>query len=596
MLKLFHNFKKTDAMLVAIAVLFIIGQVWLDLRLPDYMADITSLLTTGTDNMKDVWIAGGKMLLCAFGSMAGSVVVAICASRISSNFGANLRERLYLRVQSFSMEEINRFSTSSLITRSTNDITQIQLVIVMGLQVIVKAPITAVWAIAKIFDKGLEWTVATFITVLLLLVGVFIVLKLARPKFKMMQKLTDNINRVTRENLSGLSVVRAYNAEAYQEAKFEEANDELTSTALFTSRVMASMMPYIGLLLNGLSIAIYAIGAALIHNVAFNADMSNMMEVLTERGELFANMVIFMNYAMQVVMSFMMLVVIFILMPRASVAAERINEVLNTRPTITDGDKEDGIAGHEGEIEFRDVSFRYPDAASNMLEHISFTAKKGQTVAIIGSTGCGKSTVVNLIPRFYDATEGAVLVDGRNVREFTQNALHNRIGYVSQKAFLFKGTIASNIAFGDNGKGPVNEDQIQNAIEISSSAHFVGKKENGIESEVVQGGNNYSGGQKQRLSIARAVARNAEILIFDDSFSALDYKTDRAVRHMLQERCADATKIIVAQRIGTIRNADKILVMEDGQIVGQGTHQELMQNCEVYQQIALSQLTEEELA
>lgn len=596
MLKLLKKMKAADVWVALIAVVFIVFQVWLDLKLPDYMADITTLINTGVEDMKDVWIAGGKMLLCAFGSMAGALVVAICASRISSNFGASLRERLYLKVQSFSMEEMNRFSTASLITRSTNDITQIQLVIVMGLQVIVKAPITAVWAISKIYNKGIEWTIATFITVVILLLGVAIVLILARPKFRKMQKLTDNINRVTRENLSGLSVVRAYNAEHYQEDKFEQANDELTRTSLFTSRTMSTMMPFISLLMNGLSISIYAIGAALINGVTINADMSNMAEAMTERMELFSNMVVFTSYALQVVMAFMMLVVIFILMPRASVAAERINEVLETKPNIKDGTRTEGENQMVGEIEFRDVSFRYPDAGGNMLEHISFKAHRGDTVAIIGATGCGKTTAINLIPRFYDATEGAVLVDGVDVRDYTQAALHNKIGYVSQKAFLFKGTIESNIAFGDNGKEPVTEEKVLDAIDISCSAHFVGKKEDGIHSEVVQGGNNFSGGQKQRLSIARAVARGAEILIFDDSFSALDYKTDRTVRHLLEERCKDVTKIIVAQRIGTIRNADTIIVMEDGKIAGMGTHKQLMESCEVYQQIALSQLTEEELA
>ncbi len=605
MLKLFwQNLRAPEWLCIVIGVIFIVAQVWLDLRLPDFMSDITKQIAMPDGSMKEIWAAGGRMLLCAGGSMLASVAVAISASRMSSNFGANLREKLYLRVQSFSMEEINRFSTASLITRSTNDITQIQMFIVMGLQVIVKAPITAVWAISKIWNKGVEWTTATAITVVLLLLAVILLLKLVRPKFKIMQKLTDNLNRVTRENLNGLSVVRAYNAEGFQEEKFEEANDDLTRTSLFTIRAMSCMMPFIGVLLNALSVAIYAIGAVMINNIKVNipTDFTDMVAVMgavesvKERAVVFSDMVVFTSYAMQVVMAFMMLVMIFILMPRASVAAERIGEVLDTKPTISDGDQVEGIAGKEGEIEFRDVSFRYPDAAEDMLEHLSFTAKKGETVAIIGSTGCGKTSAINLIPRFYDATQGEVLVAGRNVKEYTQKALHNKIGYVSQKAFMFKGTIASNLKFGDNGKGEITDEQIENALDTACATSFVGKKEDGINSEVTQGGNNFSGGQKQRLSIARAIARDAEILIFDDSFSALDYKTDRAVRNLLAERCKDTTKIIVAQRIGTILNADKILVMDEGKIVGQGTHKQLMESCEVYQQIALSQLTEEELA
>jgi ATP-binding cassette subfamily B protein len=550
------------------------------------MREITSLITTQDSAMHDILIAGGKMLLCAFGSLLVTVLVAVCASRIASNFSAIVRGKLFDKVQSFSMEEIGRFSTASLITRSTNDVTQVQMLIVMGLSIMLRAPIMAVMAILKIVDKSWQWTLSTGVAVVVLLVVVIICVSLCMPKFKRLQSLTDDINQVTRENLTGLNVVRAYNAEAYQEEKFEKVNKDLTDTHWFTSKTMAFMMPTIMMIMNGLSLAIYWIGAVLIN------DAQDMQGKFT----LFSDMVVFSSYAMQVVMSFMMLVMIFIMLPRASVAAKRILEVLDTEPSIEDGTRDTFPVMKDGEVEFKDVSFKYPDAEEYVLEHISFSAKKGETIAFIGATGCGKSTAINLIPRFYDATEGEVFVDGVNVKEYTQEALHNKIGYVSQKAILFSGTIADNVAYGENGKAPATQDDIAMAVKVAQASEFVEKKDQGYDGYVAQGGSNFSGGQKQRLSIARAIARQPEILIFDDSFSALDYKTDRILREALRKECKDATKIIVAQRIGTIRDADKIIVLDDGQIAGMGTHDELMKNCEVYQEIAYSQLSKEELA
>ena len=586
MLRIFKNFRKQEVVLALFSVVFVVAQVWLELKLPDYMREITSLITTQDSAMHDILIAGGKMLLCAFGSLLVTVLVAVCASRIASNFSAIVREKLFDKVQSFSMEEIGRFSTASLITRSTNDVTQVQMLIVMGLSIMLRAPIMAVMAILKIVDKSWQWTLSTGVAVVVLLIVVIICVSLCMPKFKRLQSLTDDINQVTRENLTGLNVVRAYNAEAYQEEKFEKVNKDLTDTHWFTSKTMAFMMPTIMMIMNGLSLAIYWIGAVLIN------DAQDMQEKFT----LFSDMVVFSSYAMQVVMSFMMLVMIFIMLPRASVAAKRILEVLDTEPSIEDGTRDTFPVMKDGEVEFKDVSFKYPDAEEYVLEHISFSAKKGETIAFIGATGCGKSTAINLIPRFYDATEGEVFVDGVNVKEYTQEALHNKIGYVSQKAILFSGTIADNVAYGENGKAPATQDDIAMAVKVAQASEFVEKKDQGYDGYVAQGGSNFSGGQKQRLSIARAIARQPEILIFDDSFSALDYKTDRILREALRKECKDATKIIVAQRIGTIRDADKIIVLDDGQIAGMGTHDELMKNCEVYQEIAYSQLSKEELA
>lgn len=585
MLKVLKHLKKKDWSLVIFSIAFICAQVWLDLKLPDYMSEITMLVQTEGSEMNDVLSAGGKMLLCALGSLVSAVVVAVMASKIAMNFGANLRGKLFAKVQSFSMQEIGNFSTASLITRSTNDVTQVQMFIVMGLQMLIKAPITAVWAIIKISDKSCQWTSSTAAAVVILLVIVGTCVALALPKFKIMQTLTDNLNKVTRENLTGLRVVRVYNGEEYQETKFEKANKDLTDTMLFTGKTMSTMMPGIQLVMNGLSLAIYWIGAYLIENAA-----------MMDKINYFSDMVVFAQYAMQVVMSFMMLVVIFVMLPRASVAASRINEVLDTKPTIKDGEGATPDKDSKGEVEFRNVSFRYPDADEYVLKDITFSAKKGETVAFIGATGCGKSTVINLVPRFYDVTEGEVLVDGVDVRKYTQSELRNRIGYVSQKATLFTGSIKSNVAYGDNGKQGLLEQDVVDSVYTAQAAEFVEKMPEGYNGYVSQGGSNLSGGQKQRISIARAICRKPEILIFDDSFSALDYRTDKALRSALDKDCKDATKLIVAQRIGTIRDADRIVVLDEGKIAGIGTHDELMESCEVYKQIAYSQLSKEELA
>lgn len=584
MLKVLKNLTKTEWSYALLAMVFIVAQVWLELTMPDYMSQITMLVQTPGSAMADILYNGGMMLLCALGSLVAAMLTAVCSAKIGSNCAAILRSKLFNKVQSFSSEEIGRFSTASLITRSTNDITQVLMLIVMGLQMLIKAPLTAAWAIYKIAGKSSEWTMTTAAAVVILLAIVGFTICLTLPKFKKMQVLTDNLNRVTRENLNGLRVVRAYNAESYQEKKFDVANSELTSTQLYTQHTMAFMMPSIQLVMSGLSLAIYWIGAVLINS-------AGMMDKLT----LFSEMIVFSQYAIQVVMSFMMLVMIFMILPRASVAAGRINEVLDTKPTILDGKGSLGKKELAGQVEFRNVTFRYPDAEEAVLHNISFTARPGETVAFIGTTGCGKSTVINMVPRFYDATEGEVLVDGVNVKEYTQKQLRNKIGYVSQKAILFNGSVRSNIAFGDNGKDNL-EDNLVSAIDTAQAAEFVQKLDGTYDGYIAPGGTNLSGGQRQRLSIARAICRDPEILIFDDSFSALDYKTDKVLRKALDEKCGKATRLIVAQRIGTIRDADRIIVLEDGNIAGQGTHDELMKNCEVYRQIAYSQLSEEELA
>lgn len=585
MLKLLKLLKKKQWALAAVSVFFVVTQVWLELTMPDYMADITRLVQTDGSTMQEILTAGGKMLACALGSLIASILTAICATRIAATFSAALREKLFRKVMSFSMEEIGHFSTASLITRSTNDVTQIQMLIAIGLQLLVKAPIMAVWAICKIANKQWEWTFSTGVAVIVLLAVVGLCLLLVTPKFKKIQTLTDDLNRVTRENLTGLRVVRAYNAECYQETKFEHANQALTSTNLFAQRTLSFMMPSIQLVMSGLSLAIYWIGAVLINNARIAGKLN-----------LFTDMMVFSQYAIQVVMSFMMLVMIFMLLPRASVSAKRIQAVLDTDPSIIDGTETDSNCNASGTIEFKNVSFHYPDEEECVLKNITFTAKKGETVALIGSTGCGKSTVINLIPRFYDASEGQVLVDGIDVRKYPQKELRNKIGYVSQKATLFTGTIRSNVAYGDNGQPSASQEDVKNAIATAQATNFVENLGDQYDAYVAQGGSNFSGGQKQRISIARAIARHPEILIFDDSFSALDYKTDRILRKTLEETCKDTTRIIVAQRIGTIRDADQIIVLDEGKIAGIGRHEELMQTCDVYQQIALSQLSKEELA
>lgn len=585
MLKLLKLLKKKQWALAAVSVFFVVTQVWLELTMPDYMADITRLVQTDGSTMQEILTAGGKMLACALGSLIASILTAICATRIAATFSAALREKLFRKVMSFSMEEIGHFSTASLITRSTNDVTQIQMLIAIGLQLLVKAPIMAVWAICKIANKQWEWTFSTGVAVIVLLAVVGLCLLLVTPKFKKIQTLTDDLNRVTRENLTGLRVVRAYNAECYQETKFEHANQALTSTNLFAQRTLSFMMPSIQLVMSGLSLAIYWIGAVLINNARIGGKLN-----------LFTDMMVFSQYAIQVVMSFMMLVMIFMLLPRASVSAKRIQAVLDTDPSIIDGTETDSNCNASGTIEFKNVSFHYPDEEECVLKNITFMAKKGETVALIGSTGCGKSTVINLIPRFYDASEGQVLVDGIDVRKYPQKELRNKIGYVSQKATLFTGTIRSNVAYGDNGQPSASQEDVKNAIATAQATDFVENLGDQYDAYVAQGGSNFSGGQKQRISIARAIARHPEILIFDDSFSALDYKTDRILRKTLEETCKNTTRIIVAQRIGTIRDADQIIVLDEGKIAGIGRHEELMQTCDVYQQIALSQLSKEELA
>ncbi len=588
MLRILKHLRWKEWLLVAACVVLIVGQVQLDLALPDYMSEITRLVQTEGSQMSDILFAGGKMLLCALGSMLLTVCTTFFTAQIASRFSARLRGEMYRKVVGFSNEEINRFSTASLITRTTNDISQLQMFFSFGMQSLIKAPIMAFIAVGKISTKSWEWSLLTggviaFVCVLLVFIMLYAV-----PRMKKMQALTDNLNRITRENLTGLQVVRAYNAESYQEGKFAKANEEMTRNSQQANIAMSVMNPGMNLAMNGLTLGIYWIGAALISAIAVTSPAAMM-----ERIGLFSDMVVFMQYAMQVIMAFLMLVMIFVMLPRVTVSAGRVNEVLDTKARIVDGKETQGKPGMKGEIEFRDVSFRYPDADGDTIHHISFTAHHGQTVALIGATGCGKSSIINLIPRLYDATSGQVLVDGVDVRDYTQDALRSKIGFVPQKAFLFAGTVSSNVGYGeDNASGAA----IRKAVAIAQAAEFVESPEVGYSGTVAQGGSNFSGGQKQRLSIARAVARDPEILVFDDSFSALDYKTDRALRQALRQQTGGTTNIIVAQRIGTIRDADCILVIEDGAIVGKGTHRELMESCKVYQEIAYSQLSKEELA
>lgn len=588
MLRILKRLRWKEWLLVAACVVLIVGQVQLDLALPDYMSEITRLVQTEGSQMSNILLAGGKMLLCALGSMLLTVCTTFFTAQIASRFSARLRGEMYRKVVGFSNEEINRFSTASLITRTTNDISQLQMFFSFGMQSLIKAPIMAFIAVGKISTKSWEWSLLTggviaFVCVLLVFIMLYAV-----PRMKKMQALTDNLNRITRENLTGLQVVRAYNAENYQEGKFAKANEEMTRNSQQANIAMSVMNPGMNLAMNGLTLGIYWIGAALISAIAVTSPAAMM-----ERIGLFSDMVVFMQYAMQVIMAFLMLVMIFVMLPRVTVSAGRVNEVLDTKARIVDGKETQGKPGMKGEIEFRDVSFRYPDADGDTIHHISFTAHHGQTVALIGATGCGKSSIINLIPRLYDATSGQVLVDGVDVRDYTQDALRSKIGFVPQKAFLFAGTVSSNVGYGeDNASGAA----IRKAVSIAQAAEFVESPEVGYSGTVAQGGSNFSGGQKQRLSIARAVARDPEILVFDDSFSALDYKTDRTLRQALRQQTGGTTNIIVAQRIGTIRDADCILVIEDGAIVGKGTHRELMESCKVYQEIAYSQLSKEELA
>ncbi|MGO5288280.1 ABC transporter ATP-binding protein [Pseudoscardovia suis] len=630
MIRICKYLSKSEWFQLFLGLIFIVAGVYLQLKLPDYMADITRLVETPGSKMHDVWVAGGKMLGVAFAAMITTVAVGFITARVAASFTQRLRSLEFRRVESFGLEEIGKFSTASLITRSTNDVTQIQQFITMGLLMLVQSPIMAVWAIVKIAGKGVDWSIATAVSTVLVLGAVGIIMVKVMPKFRSMQTLTDNINRVARENLTGLRVVRAYNAENYQQKKFDKANDDLTNTQLYTNRAMSIMMPLMNTVMNGLTLAIYWIGAYLI-------DAAGLMDKLT----LFSNMVVFSSYAIQIIMSFLMMSMVFVLWPRADVSAKRILEVLDTTPRITDGARRDGVNDASGEpirgqVEFRDVSFAYPDSREPMLEHVSFTAQKGQTVAFIGSTGSGKTTLVNLVPRMYDVTDGAVLVDGVDVRDYDVQSLRDKIGYVPQQAVMFKGTVASNVAFGDrsqNGKTIAGErasdvklidtstaqglkevqkmrmsaasagaltdaqmDDVRQAVNVAQADDFVTRMDGAYDASIAQGGTNISGGQKQRLSIARAVWRHPEILVFDDSFSALDFQTDHDVRQALAKQAHDSTKLIVAQRIGTIMDADQIVVLDQGRVVGKGTHKELLKNCDVYRQIAESQLTEAELA
>ena len=620
MFRIMKYLSKAEIGQMLIALVSIVGQIWFDLELPDYMSDITTLVETPGSAMADIWVAGGKMLLVSLGSVACAIITGYIAARVASSFGQRLRSLEFRKVESFGPAEMSKFSTASLITRSTNDITQIQMFITMGLQLIVKSPIMAVWAVCKIAGEGFEWTVATAIAVVILLVAVVILMAMVMPKFKAMQALTDNINLVARENLTGLRVVRAYNAEDYQESKFTKANKDLTDTQLFTNRTMAIMMPLMNTVMNGLMLAVYWIGAYLIEAAE-----------LTDKLTVFSNMVVFSSYSVQVIMSFLLMSMVFVLWPRADVSAQRVMEVLNTEPIVKNGTKraaDIAKTGQTGTVEFRNVSFTYPDSREAMLQGINFKAEKGQTVAFIGSTGSGKSSLINLVPRFYDVSAGQVLVDGVDVRDYDMVALRDKIGYVPQRSVLFKGTVAGNISYGDKpgendaveladtstsagrkrealqlatdaaNDGKLTDEQmsrVKAAADVAQASEFVNRMDGGFDSPIAQGGSNVSGGQRQRLSIARAVYRHPEILIFDDSFSALDFKTDRAVRDALAKEAKDSTKLIVAQRIGTIMNADRIVVLDEGKVVGQGTHRELLENCEVYRQIAESQLSESEL-
>lgn len=582
MYKLLKKLRKKDLIAIIICIVFIVIQVWLDLKIPDYMAEITQLVETEGSKMQDILENGLFMLLCSLGSLLSAVVVGYIASLTAASFSKIIRKEIFEKVISFSTGEINKFKTSSLITRATNDVMHVQMLLAMGLQLIIKSPIMAVWAICKILNKGWQWSLLTAGAVILLLITICILMIIVIPRFKIVQKLIDNINEITRENLTGIRVVRAFNAEVYQENKFMEANNLLTNTQLFNQRAMATLSPVMNIVMYGLNLGIYFIGAYLLRDA-----------LMADKLMIFGNMVVFSSYAMQVVMSFVMLVMIFIMYPRAAVSAKRINEVLDEEITIQDGlvKVSDKL---EGTVEFKNVTFQYPDAESPMLENISFKVNKGETLAIIGSTGCGKTTLIQLIPRLFDVTKGEVLINGINVKDYELNYLHNLIGYIPQKAVMFNGSVNYNVGFGDS-KTEVNEEKIKEAIKIAQGKDFVEKMEDKYNSHIAQGGTNLSGGQKQRLAIARAIARDPEIYIFDDSFSALDYKTDAVLRKKLKKYTKDATNIIVAQRIGTIINADKIIVLDDGKCVGIGNHKELLANCKVYKEIALSQISKEEL-
>lgn len=584
MIKVFKQFNKKDWALVFVVAILIVFQVWLDLKLPDYMSEITRILQSEGYIIKDILVQGGYMLLCAFGSLGSAVIVGYITSFISADFSMNLRRRIFKKVEDFSMREIKKFETSSLITRTTNDVTQLEMLVAMGMQLIIKAPVMCIWAITKIINKNIEWSLLVLAGVAILLVTIGILLKIVYPRFEKVQKLIDGVNGVTRESVTGIRVVRAFNAEEYQENRFDKVNNDLTNMQLFNQKCFAILDPVMNIVMHFLTLGIYFIGAYLI-------DVAYMVDKIT----LFSNMVVFSSYGMQVIMSFLMLAMIFMILPRASVSAKRINEVLDEELSLKDGTLDGNEALEVGTVEFKNVSFKYPDASEYVLKDISFKVNKGETVAFIGSTGSGKSTLINLIPRFYDATEGEVLIDGINIRDYKLKELHNKIGYVPQKAVMFMGSVKSNVGYGSvNGTKPTLG-KIKEATDVAQASSFIKEMDGEYEAHIAQGGTNVSGGQKQRLSIARAIARDPEIYIFDDSFSALDFKTDATLRRALKEYTKDATSIIVAQRIGTIINADKIVVLNEGECVGIGTHKELLKSCKVYQEIALSQLSKEEL-
>ena len=583
MRKLIKNFTKKEFGVMLIVLLLVIAQVFLELKMPDYMSEVTKLVQTEDSKMHDIIINGCYMLACAFGSLVSAVIVGYLVANLSSTFSMKIREQIFKKVESFSTNEIKMFQVNSLITRTTNDVTQIEMLIGMGLQLILKAPITAIWAITKILNKSWQWSALTAVAVVILMSVIATLMMIVVPKFKIVQKLIDKVNGVTRENLTGIRVVRAFNAEKYQEDKFEKVNDKLTNQQLFNQKAFSVMSPIMYMVMNGLALGIYFIGAYLIKN-----------SLMADKISLFGDMIVFSSYSMQVIMAFLMLAMIFMMLPRTEVSAACINEVLDTVLTIKDGELDSDKTKEVGTVEFRNVSFKYPDAEEYLLENISFKAEKGETVAFIGSTGSGKSTLINLVPRLYDVTDGEILIDGVNVKEYKQEFLNNKIGYVPQKAVIFSGSVNYNVSYGDNGRKKT-EKIIKDAIKVAQASEFVEKMDDKYETYLAQGGTNVSGGQKQRLAIARAIAREPEIYIFDDSFSALDYNTDSTLRHELKKYTKDATNLIVAQRIGTIMNADKIIVLDNGKCVGSGTHKELLKNCEVYKQIALSQLSKEEL-
>ena len=583
MIKLLKNLTKKEVIYSLICISLVAFHVWLELKIPDYMSSITRLVQTEGSKMSEILHQGGLMIFCALISLICNVITGYFSARVASSFSATLRNNIFHKVETMGVAEVKKFSTSSLITRTTNDVTQVEMLIGMGLQAMVKAPVMAVSAILKILNKGFEWSILTAACVSVLMTVVITLMIIVLPRFEKVQKLIDKINGVTRENLSGIRVIRAFNAEKYQTNKFKDVNDELTGMQLFNQRCFAILNPVMNLVHHALVLGIYIIGALLIVNAG-----------MVEKISLFSNMVVFSSYGMHVIMSFLVLSFIFMMIPRAQISAKRINEVLDEEISVKEG-KFKGKTKEVGTVEFKNVSFKYPEADDYVLKNISFKVNKGETIAFIGSTGSGKSTLINLVPRFYDVTEGEVLVDGVNVKEYTTEALNNKLGYVPQKAVMFTGTVEDNVSYGDNGKGKISLDKVKEAVKVAQGKDFVEKMENDYQAHIARGGTNVSGGQKQRLAIARAIARDPEIYIFDDSFSALDYKTDSVLRKELKKYTKDATSMIVAQRIGTIMHADKIVVLDEGECVGIGTHKELLKTCDVYKEIALSQLSEEEL-